>query len=185
MSSRAGPAYTAATHLISPIGTVVTLSFRRSMRTASTPLTALGLPYGGYGGILNRQEEALEGKKVGDRLELSLSVDDAWPLRPRSWSEPSLGLPRRRRRKTCCSKPKTLRLAKPCCAGNITAVDGDKVTIDANHPFVRPGRQVSRSKCTRCVPPRLKRSKPANCYDDEEEAQGRSPRLTSRHAGQP
>ncbi|TXH40294.1 MAG: peptidylprolyl isomerase [Burkholderiaceae bacterium] len=150
--------------------TVVTLSFElfndkgELLDATDGPLAYL---HGGYGGILESVEEALEGKKAGDRLELSLSVDDAFgPYDPELVKEEDRSAFPDDVEEDMLFEAEDPETGEAVLC-RITAVDGDKVTIDANHPFagldVRFEIEVHEVRAATA-----EEIEAGDCYDDEE-----------------
>jgi FKBP-type peptidyl-prolyl cis-trans isomerase SlyD len=120
-------------------GTVVTLAYE--IRNADgQPLEEQGarLAYlhGGYGGIFPRVEEALQGKEVGHEMSLTLDPDDAFG----EYDAELLRMEPRSR------FPEALEVGMQFegVPGNdedeariytVTDIAGDKVVVDANHPY--------------------------------------------------
>lgn len=120
-------------------GTVVSLSYAMSAEgevlersTAEEPMLYLH----GAGAIVPGLERALEGKRVGDRLDLVLAPEDAFgepdpervQLVPRSAFPPELEL------------EVGLQLGAEDESGEevavwITGIEGDEITVNGNHPL--------------------------------------------------
>ncbi|SMC25702.1 FKBP-type peptidyl-prolyl cis-trans isomerase SlyD [Andreprevotia lacus DSM 23236] len=91
--------------------------------------------HGGYDNILPLVEEALEGKTVGDTIEVTMEADDAF-----GEYEPELV---RQEERSVFPMPVEVGLmfeGEDDATGEVllfrvTEVDGDKVTVDGNHPF--------------------------------------------------
>jgi len=97
--------------------------------------------HGGYGGIFPKVEQALEGCRVGDRVELTLSPDEGYghhdpslvitvPLHIFGDNQPHRGESMESRLPNGRSGRFT-----------VTEIDGDRVFMDGNHPLA--GRQLS------------------------------------------
>lgn len=120
-------------------GTVVTLAFElRNARGESLEDADAKLAYlhGGFGGVFQKVEEALEGKEVGDEMAVTLEPEDAF-------GEYDAELMRVEPRERF---PETLEVgmqfegvpgdrAEESRIYTITDITDDAVVVDANHPL--------------------------------------------------
>jgi FKBP-type peptidyl-prolyl cis-trans isomerase SlyD len=118
--------------------TVVTLSYRVSdpdgnpIDEGSDPLVYL---HGGYDGIFDRVERALEGKAVGDRLDLKLQPEDAFGdydpelvlVEPQNLFPENIEVGMQFERMTDDGEDEMLY--------TITGIADGKVVVDGNHPL--------------------------------------------------
>lgn len=119
--------------------TVVTLAYRvtdsdgQLVDEGKQPLTYL---HGGYGGIFDRIEVELQGKGVGDKLELKLQPDDAFG----EYDEALVAVEQR------SLFPENIEVGMQFERGGedeeddgilytITDIAEDKVVVDGNHPL--------------------------------------------------
>jgi FKBP-type peptidyl-prolyl cis-trans isomerase SlyD len=118
--------------------TVVTLTYRvvdadgNLVDDGQTPIVYL---HGGYDGIFPRLEEALQGKNVGDSLEVKLQPDDAFGdydaelvvIEPRSLFPENIEVGMKFERAGEDEDDDALY--------TITDIADDKVVVDGNHPL--------------------------------------------------
>jgi FKBP-type peptidyl-prolyl cis-trans isomerase SlyD len=118
--------------------TVVTLNYRvvdsegNPVDDGQTPIVYL---HGGYDGIFPRLEEALQGKSVGDSLEVKLEPDDAFGdydadlviIEPRSLFPDNIEVGMQFERAGEDGEDDALY--------TITDIADDKVVVDGNHPL--------------------------------------------------
>jgi len=122
-------------------GTVVTLAYELRNpdgEPLEEPDSELAYLHGGYGGIFPKVEEALEGKEVGHELVLTLEPEDAFG----EYDSELLRVEPRER------FPETLEVGMQfegvpgedaeedeARIYTVTDIAGDKVVVDANHPW--------------------------------------------------
>lgn len=124
--------------------TVVTLSYRVTdsdsnlVDEGSAPLVYL---HGGYDGIFPRIEESLQGKAIGDKLDVRLQPGDAFGeydaelvfIEPRNLFPDSIEVGMQFERATERELGGTLQ--EDDVLYTITDITDDKVVIDGNHPL--------------------------------------------------
>ncbi len=91
--------------------------------------------HGGYGGAFPKVEQAMDGCRVGDSAKLTLSPEDGYGLR-----DPSLVLvvpsqDFRERRPEAGEAVEGQLPDGQAMVFTVTAVAGERVTLDGNHPF--------------------------------------------------